>query len=53
MRQYTKALSSHEKVLEIRKQSLPSNHPSLGMSYGRIGDVYSAMDEYSKALIFC
>ena len=53
MGDYPKALSSHGKALEIRKQSLPSNHPDLGMSYGHIGNVYRIMGNSSKALSFC
>ncbi len=48
-----KALSSHEKTLEIRQQSLPSNHSDLACSYEHISNVYYTMGEYSKALSFC
>ena len=41
---------SYEKALEIRQQSLPSNHPDLASSYNNIGIVYDSMGEYSKAL---
>ena len=37
MGEYSKALSSHEKALEIRQQSLPPNHPDLASSYNNIG----------------
>ena len=50
MGEYSKALSSYEKSLEIRQQSLPPNHPDLAASYNNIGIVYSNMGEYSKAL---
>ena len=50
MGEYSKALSYYEKALEIRKQSLPSNHPDLALSYNNIGAVYYNMGEYSKAL---
>ena len=53
MGEYSKALLSHEKALEIKQQSLPSNHPDLAMSYGHIGNVYSSMGDYSKAFPFC
>jgi tetratricopeptide (TPR) repeat protein len=52
MGEYSKALSSQEKVLEIRQQSLPPNHPDLAMSYNNIGAVYDNMGEYSKAQSF-
>jgi tetratricopeptide (TPR) repeat protein len=50
--EYTEALSFYEQALEIKKKSLPANHPSLGDSYNNIGLVYSKMGEYSKALTF-
>ena len=48
--EYSKALSSFERSLEIRKVALPPNHPDLAKSYWGIGLVYSNMGEYSKAL---
>ncbi|CAF1456955.1 unnamed protein product [Rotaria sordida] len=50
MGEYSKALSSHERSLEIRKIALPPNHPDLASSYNGIGIVYYNMGEYSKAL---
>ncbi|CAF4280243.1 unnamed protein product, partial [Rotaria sordida] len=50
MGEYSKALSSYERSLEIRKIALPPNHPDLATSYNNIGMVYSHMGEYSKAL---
>jgi tetratricopeptide (TPR) repeat protein len=50
MGEYSKALSSYERSLEIRKIALPPNHPSLAASYNNIGSVYRNMGEYSKAL---
>ncbi|CAF3820909.1 unnamed protein product [Adineta steineri] len=47
---YQEALSSHEKALAIRQQSLPSNHPDLGSSCMGIGNVHYSMGDYSKAL---
>jgi len=48
--EYSKALEYHEKSLEIRKKTLPANHPDLAISYNNIGLVYDNMGEYSKAL---
>ncbi|CAF1400201.1 unnamed protein product [Adineta steineri] len=48
--EYQEALSSHEKALTIRQQLLPVNHPDLGDSYNRIGNVYDSMGDYPKAL---
>jgi len=48
--EHSKALESYEKSLEIRKETLPANHPSLATSYNNIGMVYQSMGEYSKAL---
>ena len=50
MGEYSKALSSCERSLEIRKVALPPNHPDLAKSYNNIGNVHSDMGEYSKAL---
>ncbi|CAF4062078.1 unnamed protein product [Rotaria magnacalcarata] len=36
MGEYSKALSSHERALEIRKIALPPNHPGLAASYNNI-----------------
>ncbi|CAF3819552.1 unnamed protein product [Rotaria magnacalcarata] len=51
MGEYSKALSSHERSLDILKIALPPNHPNLASSYNNIGNVYSDMGEYSKALL--
>ncbi|CAF5065077.1 unnamed protein product, partial [Rotaria sp. Silwood1] len=50
MGEYSKALSSYERSLEIRKIALPPNHPDLATSYLNIGTAYGNMGEYSKAL---
>ena len=50
MGEYEKALSSHERSLEIRKIALPPNHSDLATSYNNIGLVYNNMGEYEKAL---
>ena len=52
MGEYSKALSSYERSLEIRKIALPPNHPGLATSYSNIGLVYDNMGEYSKALSY-
>ena len=52
MGEYSKALSSYERALEIRKIALPPNHTSLATSYNNIGGVYDNMDEYSEALSY-
>ena len=50
MGEYSKALLSYERSLEIRKVALPPNHPDLATSYNNIAAVYYNMGEYSKAL---
>ena len=50
MGEYSKALSSYERSLEIKKVALPPNHPGLATSYNNIAGVYKNMGEYSKAL---
>jgi tetratricopeptide (TPR) repeat protein len=52
MGEYSKALSSYERSLEIKKIALPPNHPDLAYSYNGIGAVYDNMGEYSKALSY-
>ena len=37
MGEYSKALSLHEKALEIVQKTLPPNHPDLATSYSNIG----------------
>ncbi|CAF1548073.1 unnamed protein product [Adineta ricciae] len=49
---YEKAIWYHEKGLEIKQKTLPSNHPDLATTYSNIGTVYHKMGEYSKALSF-
>lgn len=50
--EYAKALSSFEKALEIRQNTLPPNHPALATSYNNIASVYTEMSQYSKARSF-
>jgi len=45
----SKALEYYEKSLEVKRKTLPANHPSLANSYNNIGLVYYKMGEYSKA----
>ncbi|CAF4362467.1 unnamed protein product, partial [Rotaria sordida] len=52
MHDYSNALLSHTKALEIRQKNLPSNHPDLAISYNNIGSVYFEIGEYQKALPF-
>jgi tetratricopeptide (TPR) repeat protein len=47
---YQEAITFYEKSLEIKKKTLPPNHPDLASSYNNIGNVYYNMGEYSKAL---
>ncbi|CAF4448490.1 unnamed protein product [Rotaria sp. Silwood2] len=49
MGEYSKALSSHNKALEIWKKALPSNHHCLASSYTNIGLVYYKIGDYSEA----
>ena len=52
MGEYSKALLSYERSLEIGKVALPSNHPLLATSYNNIGLVYDNMGQYLKALSY-
>ncbi|CAF1154693.1 unnamed protein product [Adineta steineri] len=47
---YEEALSTHEKALAIRQQSLPPNHPDLAKSHNNIGNVHYSMGNYLEAL---
>ncbi|CAF1261602.1 unnamed protein product [Adineta steineri] len=49
---YEKAICYNEKAIDIRQNTLPSNHPDLAHSYNNIGLVYHSIGEYSKALSF-
>jgi tetratricopeptide (TPR) repeat protein len=52
MGKYLKALSSFEQALEIDREILPSNHPTLAISYNNIASIYFKIGEYSKAASF-
>ncbi|CAF2778893.1 unnamed protein product [Rotaria sp. Silwood2] len=52
MGEYSKALSSYERSLEINKIALPPNHSELATCYNNIGGVYYRMGEIQKALLF-
>ena len=52
MGDYSKALSNHEKALEIQRQSFPQNHSDLIKSYVSIGLLHENMGEYLKANSF-
>jgi hypothetical protein len=45
MGEYSKALSSHEKALEIYQKTLPANHPLLATSYNNIVEVDRSIGE--------
>ena len=48
--EYQEAIDFYSKSSEIRRQSLPSDHPSLATSHNNIGAVYHNMGDYPKAL---
>jgi tetratricopeptide (TPR) repeat protein len=50
--EYEEALIFFEKALEIDKETLPSNHPDLAMSYDAIGNAHTDMNDYWTALSF-
>ena len=47
---YDKTTEYYTKALEIRKRTLPANHPSLVTSYNNMAGVYREKGEYSNAL---
>ncbi|CAF4548510.1 unnamed protein product, partial [Rotaria magnacalcarata] len=50
MGDYSEALSSHRKALEIQEKSLPPDHSDFAPTYGNMGMVYSKIEEYPKAV---
>jgi tetratricopeptide (TPR) repeat protein len=44
------ALEFYEKALKIEMNILPSNHPSIAITFDNIGQLYFEMKDYSKAL---
>ncbi|CAF1470670.1 unnamed protein product, partial [Rotaria sp. Silwood1] len=50
MGEYLKSVLFLEQAFDIKKKTLPPNHPDLASSYLNIGSVYYSMGEYSKAL---
>ena len=48
---HKESTQKHSNIMRNQSwKSLPPNHPDLATSYGNIGQVYSKMGEYSKAL---
>jgi len=47
---YEKSLEYHLKSLEIKKLSLPPNHPDIAISYNNIGNIYFKKGENDKSL---
>jgi tetratricopeptide (TPR) repeat protein len=47
---YTKALEYYFKSLEIRKETLPTNHPDIASSYYNIGGIYFKKGDNDKAI---
>ncbi|CAF1513268.1 unnamed protein product [Rotaria sp. Silwood1] len=50
MGEYLKSILFLEQALDIKKKTLPPNHPSLAAFYNNNGLLYDNMGEYSKAL---
>lgn len=48
---YMSALAFYQKAIVIRRQNLPVNHPSIGISYNNIGEVQRKMGDYFNALV--
>jgi tetratricopeptide (TPR) repeat protein len=47
---YESSLEWHQKSIEIKKQTLKINDPSLGYSYNSIANVYQKKGDYKRAL---
>lgn len=50
MGEYSRAIQIHEASLEIRKKSLPDNHPAIVISYNNLDSACCALGETRKAL---
>ncbi|CAF0847438.1 unnamed protein product [Rotaria sordida] len=50
MGEYSKAITFHERAIDIYKKMSPPNQLGLAASYLNIGNVYDNMGEYSNAL---
>ena len=47
---HTTALSCYEKTLHIELEFLPSDHPTLGVTYNNMASVYDSMANYATSL---
>ena len=50
---HSRALELDQSALDIRKKSLPPDHPDLAQSYLNIGNAYSNLGNHDKALELC
>ena len=50
MGDYTSALQSHQRALEICRKTLGENHPGTAASYNNIGSTQKALGDYTSAL---
>jgi tetratricopeptide (TPR) repeat protein len=50
MKDYTMALTYHQKGIEIREKKLPKNHCDLAVVYHNLAKLYLATREYSTAM---
>jgi tetratricopeptide (TPR) repeat protein len=48
--EYQKAIENYQYSLDLKLIYLPSNHPSLAITYTNIGDLYYQMKDYHLAL---
>ena len=47
-KKYNEALTYHKRALELQRQFLGENHPSLAETYNRISSIYYKMDDYGQ-----
>ena len=47
---YSKALQSHQRALEIRREGLGDNHPKTTKSYSDIGNIQYRLRDYPSTL---
>ncbi|CAF3689407.1 unnamed protein product [Rotaria sp. Silwood1] len=48
--QYNRSIENYEKSIDIKLKYLPPNHPSLGVTYSNLSDIYRTNADYDMAL---
>jgi tetratricopeptide (TPR) repeat protein len=51
-RSWAEALRVGERMLELAQRAFPENHPSLGLTYERLGSLHDQQDNVAEARVF-